>query len=34
MKISAEDSPVGVWVIPTNEEREIAQATFEQFRKP
>ena len=34
MKISAEDSRVGVWVIPTNEELEIAQTTYEQFRKP
>ena len=34
MKISAANSPVEVWVIPTNEEQEIAQTTYEQIRKP
>jgi acetate kinase len=34
MKISADDGPVGVWMIPTNEEREIAQVTYAQFHKP
>lgn len=32
MQISAEGSAVRVWVIPTDEEREIAGATYEQVR--
>ena len=31
MRISAESSPVQIWVIPTDEEQEIAQSTAEQF---
>ena len=32
MQISAEGSPVQLWVIPTDEEQEIAWSTAEQFR--
>lgn len=32
MRISAESSPVQIWVIPTDEEQEIARSTVEQFR--
>lgn len=31
MSISAESSPVQIWVIPTDEEQEIARSTAEQF---
>ncbi len=31
-RISAESSPVQIWVIPTDEEQEIARSTVEQFR--
>jgi len=34
MKISVEGSPVQIWVIPTDEEQEIAWSTLEQFREP
>jgi acetate kinase len=32
MRISAESSPVQIWVVPTGEEQEIARSTVEQFR--
>jgi len=32
MRISAESSPVQIWVIPTDEAQEIARSTAEQFR--
>lgn len=32
MRISAESSPVQIWVLPTDEEQEIAWSTVEQFR--
>jgi len=31
LRISAESSPVQIWVIPTDEERQIAGSTYEQF---
>ncbi len=34
MRISAENGSVQVWVIPTDEERQIAWSTYEQFRDP
>ncbi len=32
MRISAESSPVQIWVVPTDEEQEIARSTAEQLR--
>ena len=32
MRISPESSPVQIWVIPTDEEQQIARSTVEQFR--
>jgi acetate kinase len=33
MPVSAEGSPVPIWVIPTDEEQEIARSTYSQFRQ-